>query len=86
MVITREAIISALHEQLTLDPRVLAAWLEGADATQSVDEYSVIDFCCSVEAGSMAAVKVNSITELGEKSREARVLFDETADWLNAII
>lgn len=35
---------------------MIAIWLEGADATGWVDAYSDLDLCCSVEAGSMAAV------------------------------
>ncbi len=31
-------------------------WLEGADATNTVDEYSDIDLCCSVEAGAITEV------------------------------
>lgn len=31
-------------------------WLEGADATNTVDEYSDLDLCCSVAAGSLAQV------------------------------
>jgi hypothetical protein len=30
--------------------------LEGADATRTVDEYSDIDYCCSVEPGQLAAI------------------------------
>jgi hypothetical protein len=54
--ITRHEIVSALHGGLLADPQVLAMWLEGADATGTVDEYSDIDVCCSVEAGALTAV------------------------------
>jgi hypothetical protein len=54
--ITRDTIISTLFEQLELNPKVLALWLEGADATNWVDEYSDLDICCSVEAGAIAQV------------------------------
>jgi hypothetical protein len=52
----RHEIISTLHEHLASDPKVLALWLEGADATNTVDEYSDIDLCCSVEAGAIPEV------------------------------
>ena len=56
MRISRETIISAAQAQLERNPRILALWLEGADATGHVDPYSDIDLCCSVEAGAMDAV------------------------------
>jgi hypothetical protein len=37
-------------------------WLEGADATQTVDEYSDIDLCCSVQLG--------ALTEVAEHARQ----------------
>lgn len=48
MTITRETIVSTLQDALSQRPDVLAVWLEGADATGSVDEYSDIDLCCSM--------------------------------------
>ncbi len=56
MNITRHEIISILHEHLVSNPKILAMWLEGADATNTVDEYSDIDLCCSVEAGAITEV------------------------------
>lgn len=53
---TRECIITTLADRLQQDSRVLAVWLEGADATQRVDEYSDIDLCCSVESGGLAEI------------------------------
>lgn len=38
------------------NPHVLALWLEGADATGFVDEYSDLDICCSVEEDTIAEV------------------------------
>jgi len=63
--ITRHDIISALDEGLASDPNVIALWLEGADATHSVDEYSDIDVCCSVEAGTIAEI-LNQVREILE--------------------
>lgn len=48
MPITRQETIDALHSALAGDPRVLAVWLEGADAAGHVDEYSDLDVCVSV--------------------------------------
>ncbi len=56
MNITRHDIISILHEHLVPNTKILAMWLEGADATNTVDEYSDIDLCCSVEAGAITEV------------------------------
>ena len=46
----RATIIRALKDRLERDPGVHAAWLEGADALARVDEFSDIDFCCSVDS------------------------------------
>jgi hypothetical protein len=56
MYITRATIISRLQSVLEAHPQVLAAWLEGADATATVDDYSDIDFCVSVTPGAIPAV------------------------------
>ncbi len=48
MTISRDTIIATIQEHLSPQPSVLAIWLEGADATGYVDEYSDIDLCCSV--------------------------------------
>ncbi len=53
---SRQDIISTLHERLIAHPKILALWLEGADATGNVDEYSDIDICCSVEGGAIVEV------------------------------
>ena len=52
----RNSIIATLRTHLEPNPKILAMWLEGADATSAVDEYSDLDLCCSVEAGSLAQV------------------------------
>lgn len=54
--LSRQTLIDALHAAFRDDPRVLAAWLEGADAGGWVDAYSDIDFCLSVQAGAIEAV------------------------------
>jgi hypothetical protein len=38
-------------------PEVGAMWLEGADATGNVDEYSDIDVCCAVQEGCFSLVE-----------------------------
>ena len=53
---SRNSIIATLRTHLEPNPKILAMWLEGADATNAVDEYSDLDLCCSVEAGSLAQV------------------------------
>ena len=40
----RNTIINKLEESLKPLPFIYALWLEGADATDTVDEYSDIDF------------------------------------------
>ena len=66
MNITRQEIISILRERLVSNPKILAMWLEGADATNTVDEYSDIDICCSVEAGTIVEV-LNQVQEILER-------------------
>ena len=53
---SRHSIIATLCTHLEPNPQILAMWLEGADATNTVDEYSDLDLCCSVEVGSLAQV------------------------------
>ncbi len=53
---SRNSIIATLRAHLEPNPNILALWLEGADATGAVDEYSDLDLCCSVVAGSLAQV------------------------------
>jgi hypothetical protein len=48
---SRQHIISALHRALEPLDHVLALWLEGADATGTVDEWSDIDFWLDVRDG-----------------------------------
>jgi len=50
----RDQLIAVLRDRLQADPRVLACWLEGADATGSVDTFSDIDFCAAVIEGAIA--------------------------------
>lgn len=56
MEISRISIIQTLQKALEKDSSVLAAWLEGADALGAVDEYSDIDFNCSVLPGQIETV------------------------------
>ena len=49
MEITREQIIEQFSNKFTNNPFVYALWLEGADATDTVDEFSDIDFWLDVE-------------------------------------
>lgn len=53
---SRDKIIATLRTQLEPNPQILAMWLEGSDATGAVDEYSDLDICYSVEAGSVGQV------------------------------
>jgi hypothetical protein len=53
---TRQTLIDTLHTYLARDARVIALWLEGADATGWVDAYSDLDLCVSVDDGAMQAV------------------------------
>lgn len=81
MSVDREQIITSLSEGLRQNPRVLAVWLEGADATRNVDEYSDIDLCCSVEAGGLAeipALAQAASERLGQRDL-AHVLHDQAS-------
>jgi len=60
MIITRTAIIETLVKWLEPNPSVLALWLEGADATGHVDDYSDLDICCSVRPDAMNHVAVQA--------------------------
>jgi hypothetical protein len=51
MKITRERIINELGKKLVKNPSVFAFWLEGADAHNTVDEYSDIDVWFDVQDG-----------------------------------
>lgn len=63
MTITREQIIDALGNELKNNSFVFAFWLEGADAHNTVDEYSDIDVWLDVQDGheEMVIEKVQSI-------------------------
>ncbi len=65
MIITRDHIVTSLCNTLEQHPCVLAMWLEGADATGFVDEFSDIDLCCSVEADAL-----NEVMTLIQKTLE----------------
>lgn len=65
MSITRTAIIETLVKWLEPNPSVLALWLEGADATGHVDDYSDLDICCSVQPKSM-----NGVVEQAQQALE----------------
>jgi hypothetical protein len=52
----RDQLIAGLREGLRADPRVLACWLEGADAIGNVDAFSDIDFSVAVIEGAIAGV------------------------------
>jgi hypothetical protein len=54
--ITRHEIVSVLQEGFISNSKVLAMWLEGADANNTIDQYSDIDLCGSVQAGVMAEI------------------------------
>lgn len=85
MSISRELIISTLRAGLEPDPRVLACWLEGADAVRAVDAYSDIDFCCSVEAGAMDNAAALAQSALESLSRLDLIDFAERGqDFLGA--
>ena len=65
MTLTRESILTILQARLEPLPFVIALWLEGADATGYVDEYSDIDLCCSVTQGALeeTAAHARSVLE-----------------------
>lgn len=69
MEITRHTIITTMQKSLSAQPNILALWLEGADATGFVDEFSDIDLCCSVRQGNLelaAAWAQAALESLGE--------------------
>ena len=71
--INRNIIIEKLSESLTPLPFIYAFWLEGADATGTVDEYSDIDFWVDFEdeyeeqAISAVEVALSEIAEIDYK-------------------
>lgn len=73
---SRDEIISTLLQHLERQPAVLAVWLEGADAVGRVDPFSDIDFCCSVQAGTMDAVTALARAAL---ERLGRLDLDDTS-------
>ena len=56
MQITRQRIIAAISERFESHPHVYALWLEGADATGAVDQFSDIDFWFDVEDDAVETV------------------------------
>jgi hypothetical protein len=52
----RDKLIAALQSRLEADSRVVACWLEGADATEELDQFSDIDFCAAVIEGAVDGV------------------------------
>lgn len=66
--ITREQIIEAIYETFKDNPYVYALWLEGADATGSVDEYSDLDIWLDVENGKEDSVFVELERNLNKLS------------------
>lgn len=53
----RQEIIDTLEFVLGSRDTVLALWLEGADSTNTVDEYSDLDLCCAVMPGCMEEIE-----------------------------
>jgi hypothetical protein len=53
---TREQIIATLKTELEKNPAVYALWLEGADSTDSKDEYSDIDLVADAKDGEEESV------------------------------
>jgi len=53
----RQQIIDTLEFVLGSRDTVLALWLEGADSTDTVDEYSDLDFSCAVMPGYMDEIE-----------------------------
>ncbi len=86
MTITRETILTTLQAHLEPLPTVFALWLEGADATGYADEYSDIDFCCSVAQGALeetatrarAALESLGKLDLAQESRHEEDFFSNT--------
>jgi len=56
MLINREQIIKKLADELKVDPFIFAFWLEGADALNTVDDYSDIDIWLDVQDGHESVV------------------------------
>lgn len=54
---TRKKIIDALKEKLEANPKVIAAFLAGADAHDAIDEYSDIDFDIVVNSENIPEVE-----------------------------
>jgi hypothetical protein len=52
----RGQLIALLRDRLLADPRVLACWLEGADANGTVDRFSDVDLCVAVVDGAISGI------------------------------
>jgi hypothetical protein len=75
----RDQLIGTLHDRLRADPRVLACWLEGADATGNVDVFSDIDFCAAVIDGAIPEVTQEArkaLTALGRLDIDHQLVAD----------
>jgi hypothetical protein len=75
----RNQLIAVLRSRLQADPRVLACWLEGADATGNVDAFSDIDFCVAVIDGAIAGVTQEArkaLTVLGRLDIDHQLVAD----------
>lgn len=55
--VTRQQILDAVVPRLRDEPRVLAAWLGGSDATGRADEMSDVDLCLVCEDGAAAGLR-----------------------------
>lgn len=86
MSITRNGIIETLVNRLEPNPSVLALWLEGADATGHIDQYSDLDICCSVRSETMSQVAVQArqaLETLGELDLAQQLVAEtDTQHWI----
>ncbi|HEX8877545.1 MAG TPA: nucleotidyltransferase domain-containing protein [Phycisphaerales bacterium] len=73
--VSKQSILDAVVPALRADPRVLAAWLGGSDATGRADEMSDIDLCLIVQDG--CAKDMRPVMEgLIQTTAPIRVKFD----------
>lgn len=76
MQVEREQIIKAIEDGLTSNPSVFAFWLEGADASGLLDEYSDMDIWLDVEDGQENSIFQN-VEEILKKLGELDFAYEQ---------
>ena len=76
MEIQREQILQKFKDDLHQHPAICAFWLEGADASSTIDEYSDLDIWLDVQDGQEEAV-FQTIEKLFQEKAELSKIQEE---------